>query len=534
MSLLTIEDIQEIIDAGRPDWIKLAEKKWTTLNVHINGIGTAEYLDRVTHYENTRQFQLRRDFATSNKFVFENLLRPVDKIFSAKGGNRVYEASTNEKEKLLKDKLSNISEGYSITTWIQKIQANKFYTDPNGLVYFEVSELGVDTYPTIKTIPSIFNYQADGRKLDWLIFQPEKRTDESGTELEGDFYRVVDDAFDYIIHVIDKKATIVKDDTYPNIYGKVPAIINSDIIAPDLKMKDSPVDAVIENADHYLNTNSVKNIYEFLHGYPIFWAVVPECKVCDGTGLYKGNDCPTCDGSGHRMNKDVSDVIKIKPPKDKEDPKIAPDIAGYVQPDLETWREQRSELDWVWSLMHFTLWGTHRQEKANNETATAAFLDVQPVNDRLNQFTDSFEGMEQMMTDLIGQFYLREAYKGSSINYGRRYLVESPDQIWSKYETAREKGTTKISLDYLLSQFFQAEFANDLKNLTVSQKGMKLEPFIHKTDEEIDSLPVLDEDKQRKYYFNEWFKTLEFNDILVKDVNTLNKEFETFINAKKR
>ena len=532
MSVLTLDQIAKLIKQGRPKWVKEAQEYRHKLHVHIDGDDVAEYLNQVAHYENERQYQLRKNFVTSNKFVFENLLRPVDKIFSAKGGNKTYATSTTAKENLLKSKIAEIESGYSVTDWIQKIQANKFYVDPNGLVFFEVSVDGKDTYPTIKGIKSIFNYQANGRNVEWVIFQPFKKYDETGKELVGNYYRVVDDKFDYLIYENDGQFKIIEEETFKLQFKKVPAIINSDLIDSNLTYKKSPVDAVIELADHYLNTSSVKNIYEFLHGYPIFWAYVQPCKRCDGTGLYEGETCTKCNGDGHTFKKDVSDVIKMKPPTSNDEPKIAPDVAGYVQPDLEVWREQRTELDWIWSLMHFSMWGTALQEKQANETATAAFLDVQPVNDRLNQLADSFEDMEKKMVNLIGEFYLREAFKGSSINYGRRFLVESPDQIWKKYENAKKIGSPKVTLDYLLNQFYQAEFANDIESMTIAIKGIKLEPFVHKTDEEISKLTeVSSEYKIRKYYFNEWFKSLEYEDILLKDVEKLKTEFDNYINT---
>lgn len=531
MTILSIEDIANIINAGKPEWVKEACEYRTKLNVHINGDDVDEYLESINHYENARQYELRKKFATSNKYVFENLLRPIDKIFSAKGGNKTYLASTTKQQLTLKDKLSNIESGYSIQDWIQKIQANKFYSDPNGLVFFEVKD--GETYPTIKSIKCIFNYLANGRSVEWVIFKPFKKKTASGLEVPGEFYRVVDSAFDYLIHKNEKSFTIVQEETYKLAFSRCPAIINSDLIDAELEMKKSPVDSVVELADHYLNTSSVKNIYEFLHGYPIFWAYVQPCRKCDGTGLYEGESCSKCGGDGHTFKKDVSDVIKLKPPTSTDEPIIAPAVAGYVQPDLEVWREQRVELDWIWSLMHFSMWGTALQEKSKNDTATAAFLDVQPVNDRLNQIADSFEDMEKKMTDFIGEFYLKASYKGSSINYGRRFLVESPDQIWNKYEKAKAAGCPKVSLDYLLNQFYQAEFANDIESLTIATKGIKLEPFVHKSDEEISKLTELKtEDKLRKYYFNEWFKLIPYEDLLIKTIENLTVEFDNYLKTK--
>jgi hypothetical protein len=166
-----------------------------------------------------------------------------------------------------------------------------------------------------------------------------------------------------------------------------------------------------------------------------------------------------------------------------------------------------------------------------NETATAAFLNVQPVNDRLNQFTDAFEDMEKKMTDLLGIFYLKN-YEGSSISYGRRYLVEPPDVIFEKYQNARREGVNKFTLDYFILQYYQTEYANDLKSLTKAQKGIRLEPFVHKTDEELIALPVSEEDKKAKLYFNDWFKNIPELDLLSKDVQDLQKQYDEYLKSK--
>ena len=528
--VLTFDEIKEIIKSGTPDWVKVARKESKKLNTHINGIGTADYLDSITGYENDRQYQLRKKYATSNKFVFENLLRPVDKVFSAAGGSTIIKTKTEPSEKSLSIKLSNVTDGYSVRKWIENIQLNKYYTDPSGVVFFEWEK--DKTYPTLKSIHSIQNYQSDGRKLEWLLFEGEKRKNDKGVELPGEYYRFVDDSNDYIIHRINEQFKIIEDETFINPWGYVPAIINSNIFDPTLTYRKSPVDSVMDLADHYLTTTSVKNIYEFLHGYPIFWAYVEPCRKCDGTKLYDGKTCDNCHGDGHTFTKDVSEVIKLKPPKNSDDPQLAPDVAGYVQPELPTWQEQRTELDWLWGLMHFSMWGTARQETAENETATAAFIDSQPVNERLNKFTDAIEQTEQLMTDIIGVFYLRDNYEGSSVNLGRRFLVESPDVIWSKYEKAKQNGSPKIALDYLLTQFYQSEFKDDKMNMIVAQKGIKIEPFIHKTDEQINSLPVADEDKKAKFYFNEFWRNLNKQDIVLKDTENIKKEFDKFLNTK--
>ena len=519
---MELVDIVAIIESDTPDWVDEAVKEHNRLNVHINGKHTAAYLDKIESIENEKQLKLRKDFLTTNRHVFVNLARPVDKVFSAKGGGNIFNLKTDDKQKALRLKLNNVRHGKSIRTWIKDIQANKYYTDPAGLVFFEWKD--DNTHPTIKSINSIQNYKSDGRVPEWVLFNPFKVPD-----IDADFYRFVDKDKDWLIKKSGKTFTIIEDETFDNPFGKVPAIINSNIINSDLTHTESPFEIVISLADHYLRTGTIKNLVEFLHGFPIFWRYLADCIFCKGSGLVNGKSCSKCGGKGKNLSKDVTDIINVDPPQSDTDVKLAPDLAGYVDAPIAGWQEMRIEQESIFSLMELTVWGSKMAKDANNETATAAFINVQPVNDQLNNFTDAFEDMEKKMTDLIGTFIFGE-YDGASINYGRRFLVEPPDVIWKKYETARKEGSPKITLDYLLTQFYQSEFANDLENLTIAQKSITLEPFIHKSDEDLMKLPVLAEDKKRKIYFNEWYKTVPQMELLSKDVEKLTKEYDDFLN----
>ena len=517
--MLTTEGIKQIILAGLPQWVIDAREQTKRLQVHINGIGVPEYLEQIDKYENDRQYELRKKYFTSNRFLFANLLRHVDKVFSAQGGSRFYGIEDEGQKSELLNHLNDIRHGKSLRKWIESVQSNKYYSDPCGLVFFEWTT--DSCYPTLKGINNIFNYKAKGRGVEWVIFAPEN-TD------KGDIYRVVDGKSDFTIRIHKEQVEVIE--KFENPWGFVPAIINSDRIAPTLDKHESPVEEIIELADHYLRTGSVKNIYEFLHGFPLFWAYAPKCNKCNGTGLYEGETCPNCQGDGNTFRKDVSDIIKLRPPSDSEEPKIAPDIAGYVEPATATWTNQRDELDWLWKLMHFTLWGTVTAEKADRETALGRFMDIQPVNDRLNKFTDAFEDLEEKMVNIIGAFHFKN-FVSATINYGRIYMIESPDDIWQRYKQARSEGSPKALLDYFLIQYYQSEFVNDSSKLLLYQKALKIEPFVHKTDEEIIAIgdPNL---ITKKIYFNEWFVTLTEEQILMTDADKLIKMYEEFLNGK--
>lgn len=530
--VLEQEEIIQIIKAGTPKFIKEAKNKQKKLDVHVNGRGVEKYLHKVEGHENKQQFELRLKFAISNKFMISNILRPVDRVFSAKGGNKIYNIKGSDKTKAaLRDKLRNVRYGMSLPKFIQNVQSNKFYSDPAGLVFFEVTPDGEDTFPDLKSIREIRNYKTEGRTVEWVLFEPEKRTNDKGEELPGEYYRFVDDEKDVVYFRDDEIVREVSDEALTNNWARVPAIVNSDILNDRLKYSDSPIDVIVELADKYLRTNTIKSIFEFLHGFPFFWQYFKKCESCKGTGEITGETCPSCNGTGHSMKRDVSDATMLNPPKKKDDPTIAPDVAGYVTPPIEIPEEQRTELGWLWQMMSFTMWGTD-YENAENPTATAATLNVQPQNDRLNHFSDSYEDIEKKMTDFIGEFYFPEAYEGSSISYGKRFLMEKADEVWKKYLDAKSKKAPQATLTLLLSQYYQSEFMNDMEMLAIMTKAMRVEPFVHNTVAEIMNL-IDGKILQRKIYFGEWWMTLSeeyvvktSTDQMVKDLDKYLEQFE--------
>jgi len=527
-----LDEIKDIIKANEPEFITIAKKESVRLNVLINGEKVPEYLDKIEGYENSEQFTLRKKFAGNVKHVFENLLRAVDKVFTAKGGSRIYgTGNSNTANEKLRKLLSNVKNGFSIKGWIENIQANKYYADPSGMVFFEWT--GEDTFPTIKPILTIKNYHASGREVDWVLFEPVIRKHKDGSQVTGEFYRFVDSEKDYMFHRDGDIITLLEKETFANPWGRCPAIVNSDIINYKLTHAESPLDKVVELADKYLRGQSTRNIYEQVLMWPVAWMYAQKCGSCKGTGENADKTCGSCNGTGQSLKRDVSNMLILNTPKDSDAPTISPDVAGFGQVQLEPFTESREELKWVDNIMSFTMWGSSK-DISDNETATAAFLDVQPVQDRQGKFTNAFEDMEKKMTDFIGQFYLTTSYdaNATSINWGRRYMMEPIDKVLENYVEAKDKGAPKVSLDHLLIQYYQSAFMNDAQTLSIMLKGMRIEPFVHKTDEEILALRVAEKDYINKIYFNEWWVTLDQMDVLTKDVPTLILELNNFTTTK--
>ena len=63
--------------------ISKSQKLSKELNIHINGIGISDYLTRIENFESEEQFRLRKELTISQQYVFNSIIRIINKIFTA-------------------------------------------------------------------------------------------------------------------------------------------------------------------------------------------------------------------------------------------------------------------------------------------------------------------------------------------------------------------------------------------------------------------------------------------------------------------
>ena len=530
--ILTIEQIAEILKENpNKKMMDLAKADNKRLSMHLFGAGMKEYLELINNFENPDQHAVREKYARSNKDIMERITRPVDKVFSAKGGSTFYDLPDNI-DREFRERLANTENGLSLRKWIEQYWKPAYLSDPMGLVYMEIDESG-DVYPTYKSIGDIYTYQPNGRKIDYLVFHVKEKESNEHKEFEDvKKFRVVDDAWDMVVKWDGRSVEVVGRETFPNHFGFVPGFINSDIPVLATDYFASPLAPIIEIADEYLRECSVKTVYKLLHGFPKYWEYASECPNCNGTGNVAGETCKVCNGTRVKLKWDVSDRKTLPLPDTKDEVVIAPNVGGYITPPLETWVRMSEELYELESVMFETLWGTKQAEQAENNTATGKFIDTQPVNDRLSKFSDAAEVVEKFITDCMGKLYYGSMYGGSAINYGRRFTIESPDTIWEKYENARSKGAPDAVLDDLMREYIQSKYENNSMELQRQLKAIDLEPFPHLTASQVQSLKVAPKDYTKKVYYSDFIKTLSDNEVIFVNIKALQGRFDEFAEEK--
>lgn len=541
----------QVLKNGNEDIVKL-RKEHEILKMHYYGTGTSKYLTVISGLENEDQIDLRQKHSGTNTALVSSLLNPVSKIFKAKGGSRIYNIKNDNTRESFKIKLNDLN-GYSLRQWLKIYWKDKFAVDPNGLFMTEKDSDG-NPFMTYKSINRIFRYKSANQKLDWVIFEPVCIKYNKDSEII--LVRVVDEVNDYVYKVDEDRLTLVTKENYETLipeinsevikyfgekpytikhdFNKVPAYVISDKVDTESGYMLSSISNEVQLLKEYLIDNSVKRIFKFLHGYPIFWKYFSKCPICKGEGYMTIDNnthrCDECNGTGYSLKKDVSDVIGLTPMESKDDPKIAPDVAGYVSPSIETWTKMTEELGLLEKAINKSHWGVY-DINVSPTTATGEVLKVQPQLDKLSSYSDSFEKQETFFTDLLGGYWYNSEYKGSSINLGKRYIMGNANQILKEYQESKKNKADIIILNILLEQYFDGEYENDPISFHKAITLMRIEPLVHFTLDEVLSMSVNEEFKKGKIYFNEWVMSKE-EEFFMNTYDVYKKDFETYLKTK--
>lgn len=548
--ILTLADIQQIVkeNPGKQRVQKGVEYS-KKLRRHIYGEGLEQHIQLITGYEKEEMKELRKKYCRSNKDLFSRLGRPIDKVFSARGGSIYYNlADTQERQARLL--AQDVRDGYSVRKWVEVFWKPHMLDDPFGLLFLEIlpaqqaamaRQQGKSfVYPTYKSINNIFDYLTRGNRLEYIFFKltgEEKKV--FGFDDKKTIYRVVDDAFDYFVEHDNQTIAVLQAFTLPNYFGEVPAIINSDFINPQCENHFlSLYDDIIELAEEFLVDGSIKRTHKFMHGFPKYSEFADDCIECSGSKFVGAEKCTVCGGTGKKLMTRVSDV-KMLPWPGKDESVILPtQVGGYVSPDKTFFEISQTELQHLEDAMSITLWGTMSRLKTSGmstggdgttKTATEIMDEIKPQSDRLHPISEMAETRHKFILDFIVKLQVNMSYQGASVNYGRRYMLEGPDAIWLKYSDARKSGSAQNVLDDLLQEYYEAKYMTDPIALAVSQKIIYVEPFVHNTMDETKEWPIPPFERLRKAYFLDWYSTKSDSEILISSIEELKKDLTEYV-----
>lgn len=509
-----------------PEW-KLMRDYSKELKALVNGTDFMdELICKIENIESEQKAKARIKYSKNIKAMFDRLFQPIDNIYYASGGLKDYDIKESLKKEFL-FKIANVRDNKTLSEWIQLNAIQLFNTDPNGLIFLEYKDQ--DVYPTYKSIDSVRHYKSKGQILEWCVFEP--KIIETKT-----YWRIVDDVKDRTFLQSGNEYTLVEDKTFDHPFGQVPALICSNINIIGQKNKLAAIDGIIDDAKEYARDQSFLTLYKVYKGNPLFWKYIQMCGDCNGTGTNDDENggskvCGSCSGHGiYKSKNDVTDVIQLPLPENSDDVVVAPNIAGFISPDLETWAKYEETLKSDFETMYKTHWGTmygmQQDLTAGVKTATEVIADKQPLENQLNKYADFCEYIEWKISEWMLNFYDPTKPKNESkitINLGRRYIIESYDVLLERYEKSVLAEDNNTILDKLFIEYLGAKYRNNPIDLQANITKAMVEPYLHISLQ--NTIAVFgNTEAQRKVLFQKFWQTvLVFNDPL-----KIQSDFETW------
>lgn len=505
-----------------PDWINKARAYHVEWKALIYGENFKDRLIKIENIESEKRAKARKQYATPIKDLNNKLCRPIDNVYTAVGGTKIYDVDEKERAKLFKI-IGNLRDGKSLEKWLETYWIKDLYiVDPSGILFMEYDN-SKWCKPTYKSIQSIRNYKVKGQKLDWIIFEPFKIKVKEllyrypnmklslAPETDLELWRFVDDEKDRTYYLQQEQFILIPEISFKHPFGEVPGITNSNIQRLGELFKISPFDCIKEKQEEYLRDVSILNIFKFKHGFSIPWRAGMICTECHGTGKRITDSvsiCPVCDGKGEILNKDVIDEIII-PINQNGETNIPNTLGGFITPDTATWDKYREEIKQAETSMFDSLWGINVERSDSGEkTATETILNAQPKINKLHEWSDLAQYMEWQITEWIGKWLFPNRTKQvCKIYYGRNYLLKDADSIFSEYQKAKAGNAPITVLDKMLIEYLTTKYKNDPQTLKEELIKKDLEYWPHYSVDEVKNIYGIKAAKH-KMYFTDWWESL--------------------------
>lgn len=430
--------------------------------------------------------------------VTESIFTKLAKIFD--GGNPAFNYqfhNTQERDDWEWYRQEKLDEP---KVWSQKAW-KYFQTEINCVMIVDMPlvEDATDRYPQpylyFVPISEVISYEVDKRtgNMKWIIFKDDKRV----IVIDNEAYRT----FDFK----DKKLGELLSENYHEL-GYCPARFfwNDPLSLKEPDLKRSPLSKELSALDWYLfKSLGVKHLDTYA-SYPIYSAFEEECDYSDKDGnicrkgyLQKpeggyltdidGNPvlCPICHGK--KQLAGAGSFITVPVPTDGQ-----PDLRKPV--DITTIDKQaldynvgelkRLETDIVNSCVGL-------DNTILNETSLAdkqVDATFESKDNVLNRIKEGFEEAQRWADTTICLLRYESAFISASISYGNEFYTLSPEALQKRYKDAKDGGASEADLDAIYTQLIETTYRHNPVQLQRMIILKDLEPFVHRTLEQVQSL----------------------------------------------
>lgn len=430
--------------------------------------------------------------------VVEDVYRELERVFYSRNSSSSYQFTDSElAEDWAQYKKSKLNEPevWKTTAW------KRMQVSPNSILTVDLPQIQTSARPEPYfywlEIDAVIDYQSsskDENLFDWLIFkQPENRI------------AVFDDTSIRVYQLNEKNEiqSLVSEASHDLGYCPARFFWSAQLNEKNKDLKKNPISKELSNLDWYLFFSISKQHLDLYAPYPIYSAYEADCNFennetgdyCDGgflrnaKGEYKIlNDgtvekCPCC---SEKRIAGPGSFLEVPIPNQSEgvaDMRNPIQITTIDKNSLEYNVNECIRLKNEIVVSVVGSGGTVSEKEAINETqVTANFESKTSV---LNALKTNFELAQKFIEDTVCKLRYGSAFISSSINWGTEFYVFTVTELYSKYKQAKDNGASNSELDAISQQILEVEYRN---NPLVLQRMLilkQLEPYPHKTLDEV-------------------------------------------------
>ena len=430
--------------------------------------------------------------------VVEDVYRELERVFYSRNSSSSYQFTDSE---LVEDwsqyKKNNLNEPevWKTTGW------KRMQVSPNSILVVDLPQVQTSLRPEPYfywlEIDAVIDYQTfrlDENQFEWLIFkQPEHRI------------AVFDDTSIRVYQLNEKNEiqSLISEAKHDLGYCPARFFWSTQLNEKNKDIKKNPITKELSNLDWYLFFSISKQHLDLYAPYPIYSAYEADCNFennetgdyCDGgflrnaKGEYKIlNDgtvekCPCC---SEKRIAGPGSFLEVPIPNQSEgvaDMRNPVQITTIDKDSLDYNVNECARLKNEIVISVVGSGGTVSEKEAINETqVTANFESKTSV---LNALKTNFELAQKFVEDTVCKLRYGGAFISSSVNWGTEFYVFTVTELYSKYKQAKENGASNSELDAISQQILEVEYRN---NPLVLQRMLilkQLEPYPHKTLDEV-------------------------------------------------
>ena len=430
--------------------------------------------------------------------VVEDVYRELERVFYSRNSSSSYQFTDSELAEdwanYKKDSL-NEPEVWKTTGW------KRMQVSPNSILVVDLPQIQKSSRPEPYfywlEIDAVIDYQLstfDDNAFEWLIFkQPNNQI------------AVFDDTHIRVYQLNEKNEiqSLVSEASHDLGYCPARFFWSTQLNEKNKDLKKNPITKELSNLDWYLFFALSKQHLDLYAPYPIYSAYEADCNFennetgdyCDGgflrnaKGEYKIlNDgtverCPCC---SEKRIAGPGSFLEVPVPNQSEgvaDMRNPVQITTIDKDSLDYNVSECARLKNEIVISVVGSGGTVSEKEAINETqVTANFESKTSV---LNALKTNFELAQKFIEDTICKLRYGDAFISSSISWGTEFYVFTVTELYSKYKQAKENGASNSELDAISQQILEVEYRN---NPLVLQRMLilkQLEPYPHKTLDEV-------------------------------------------------